>query len=92
MKVTKNILRKTVGNQLPNEIAWKTGKIGFEPPQKKWMSTDIIQEYLHESKRILINNGILKPQVLHKKKNSIGAYDNNNYDWRYISIAQILKK
>ncbi len=89
---TKNILRKTLESHLPKEVVWKTEKIGFEPPQKKWMSTDAMQEYLHESKRILINNGILKPQVLQKKKSSLGAYENNNYDWRYISVAQILKK
>jgi len=89
---TKNILRKTVESHLPKEVVWKTEKIGFEPPQKKWMSTNVMQEYLHESKRILINNGILKPQVLQKKKSSLGAYENNNYDWRYISVAQILKK
>ncbi len=89
---TKRILRQTVNNHLPKEVVWKTEKVGFEPPQKKWMSSDIMQQYLHESKRILVDNGILKQQVLQKKKNSLDAYDSNNFDWRYISLAQVIKK
>ncbi len=89
---TKNILRKAVSNHLPNEIIWNPQKIGFEPPQKKWMSSSTMQDFLYDSKQVLVDNRILKPQVLQKKKNTLGAYEHNNYDWRYISIAQIIKK
>ncbi len=34
---TKWLLRETMKNKLPNEIVWRRDKVGFEPPQKKWM-------------------------------------------------------
>ena len=34
---TKWLLRQTMKQQLPEEIVWRKDKVGFEPPQKKWM-------------------------------------------------------
>ena len=88
---TKFLLRQTVQSHLPNEIVWNTEKIGFEPPQKKWMQSPVMQDYLYESKRNLVNNGILNPQALQNKKKAQGAHDSDNYDWRYLSAAQLFK-
>lgn len=34
---TKYILRESYKENIPNEIAWRVDKIGFEPPQSRWM-------------------------------------------------------
>jgi asparagine synthase (glutamine-hydrolysing) len=32
--------------QLPAEIVWRKDKVGFEPPQKKWMQNPTLQEMI----------------------------------------------
>jgi asparagine synthase (glutamine-hydrolysing) len=86
---TKWILRKTMENILPPEIVWRREKIGFEPPQKKWMTDKILSDYIQEAKKKLVSKGILKPSVLDKKVVPNNAYE-DGYDWRYLSAAQIL--
>ena len=51
---TKWLLRKSMEEKLPAGLAWRTDKIGFEPPQQQWMHDARLQEYIHESKRILL--------------------------------------
>ncbi|HMG83949.1 MAG TPA: asparagine synthase (glutamine-hydrolyzing), partial [Ferruginibacter sp.] len=46
---TKWILRKAMDKKLPNEIVWRKDKVGYEPPQQKWMSDPRLQEYIHEA-------------------------------------------
>ncbi|RYY13362.1 MAG: asparagine synthase (glutamine-hydrolyzing), partial [Chitinophagaceae bacterium] len=50
---TKWILRKAMHSRLPEQIAWRKDKIGFEPPQKIWMEMPAMQERIHESKKQL---------------------------------------
>ena len=38
---TKYILRKAMENILPQEIAWRVDKIGYEPPQKEWLASSL---------------------------------------------------
>jgi len=87
---TKSILRKLMQNKIPNEINWRTDKIGFEPPQKKWMESPVLVDFVHEAKKNLVAHRILKPQVLQKQNKSLGAHDSNNFDWRYLCIHQML--
>lgn len=87
---TKFILRKTMQDKLPNNILWRTDKTGFEPPQQQWMQHATLIEYMQESRKKLVNAGVLKPSVLLKKINALGAHTANNYDWRYLSAAQLL--
>lgn len=87
---TKWILRKTMDNKLPNEIVWRTDKVGYEPPQKIWMQNKKMQEYLYNAKEKLINEKILKPSVLNKKNQPQDAYAADNADWRYLVAAAFL--
>jgi asparagine synthase (glutamine-hydrolysing) len=87
---TKWILRKTMDNQLPQEIVWRKDKVGYEPPQKMWMQNKMIQEYLHEAKKKLVDEKILKPSVLNKKNQPQDAYAADNFDWRYLIVAAFL--
>ena len=88
---TKWILRKTVEKKLPAETVWRKDKIGFEPPQKSWMEHVLVKDYLHESKKNLVNKKILNASVLSKKNQPHEAYAADNLDWRYLVAGQLLK-
>jgi len=87
---TKWTLRKAMEKTLPSAITWRPNKIGLEPPQLSWMQLPPVLEMIHEAKRKLINEKVLKPEVLNKKIQPSGAYEKDNYDWRYLVSAQFL--
>ncbi len=87
---TKFLLRKTMDKKLPDEIVWRTKKIGFEPPQKKWMQDPALQEYIQEARRKLVNAGILTKKSLDKKIEPLAAHADKNYNWRYLCAAQVI--
>ncbi|CAN5715524.1 asparagine synthase (glutamine-hydrolyzing) [soil metagenome] len=87
---TKWLLRTSMNKKLPDSIVWRTEKVGFETPQKEWLKNERMADFIHESKRKLVNNHILKSTVLDKKVIPRSAYDADNFDWRYLCAAQIL--
>ncbi|HEV8284034.1 MAG TPA: asparagine synthase (glutamine-hydrolyzing) [Chitinophagaceae bacterium] len=87
---TKWTLRKAMENTLPTNIVWRRDKIGLEPPQKSWMQLPPVQEMIHEAKKKLVNEKILKPSVMNKKIKPVAAYEKDNYDWKYLVSAQFL--
>jgi asparagine synthase (glutamine-hydrolysing) len=87
---TKSILRKMMDNRLPKEIVWRTDKVAYEPPQKQWMESALMKDYLHEAKRKLVYHDILKPEALQRKHKTLDAYDANNFDWRYLCVAGMM--
>ena len=87
---TKWLLRKVMDNKLPSEITWRSDKIGFEPPQKKWMQHRAVQEMINESKVKLVKEKILKAEVLNKIIQPHDAHAADNYDWRYFSAGAVL--
>jgi asparagine synthase (glutamine-hydrolysing) len=87
---TKWLLRKAMDKKLPDEIVWRKDKIGYEPPQHEWMQHPILQDYIHEAKKKLVSEKILKPAILDKKIIPLPAHDADNFDWRYLCAAQIL--
>ncbi len=87
---TKSILRQAMKNNLPQEILWRTDKIGFEPPQKMWMQDAHIQNIFYEAKQKLVQHKLLNSDVLKQKITPKAAYDADNKDWRYFSLAAAL--
>ena len=87
---TKWLLRQSMKDRLPAEIVWRKDKIGFEPPQKKWMQDMRIAEMIREARRKLVREKILKEDVLTKPLQPSDAYQPNNEDWRYLSAAVII--
>ena len=87
---TKWTLRKAMEKTLPSTITWRQDKIGLEPPQLSWMKLPSVQEMIHEAKKKLVNEKVLKPEVMNKKIQPSGAYEKNNYDWKYLVSAQFL--
>jgi asparagine synthase (glutamine-hydrolysing) len=88
---SKWLLRKSVSGKLPDEITWRRNKIGFEPPQKDWMMNPRVQEAIHAAKQKLVQEDILKKEVLEKKIIPRASHEDNNYDWRYLSSALLFK-
>ncbi len=89
---TKWLLRQTMKQQLPEEIVWRKDKVGFEPPQKKWMQDPVLQEMVQEARKHLVMEKILKPDVLAKPLEPAAAYEANTKDWRYLAAAAIIRK
>ncbi|HET9826621.1 MAG TPA: asparagine synthase C-terminal domain-containing protein, partial [Chitinophagaceae bacterium] len=87
---TKWILRTSMQNVLPGDIAWRTDKIGLEPPQRTWMQLPSVREMIHASKIKMVKEKILNPEVVNKTIHPAAAYEKNNFDWRYLVAAQFL--
>lgn len=87
---TKWLLREMMDKKLPDKIVWRKDKVGYEPPQQQWMHNEILQDYMQEAKRKLVNGGILKAAVLDKKIIPKAAQEADNFDWRYLCAAQII--
>ncbi len=87
---TKWILRQAMANELPADIVWRKKKIGFEPPQKEWMKDKRVQEMIHAARKKLVNERILKPDVMNRPVAAIPSHETDNYDWRYLAAASYL--
>jgi asparagine synthase (glutamine-hydrolysing) len=88
---TKNILRLAMNNYLPKQIVWRKDKVGFEPPQQQWLQHKPMQDYIHEAKQTLVQNGILSKEVLQNAVQAKPAHEADNFDWRYLCAASCLR-
>ncbi len=84
---TKWLLRTSMNEKLPEAITWRKDKVGFEPPQLQWMQNKKLNDLIQEAKKKLVNEKILKPEVLNKKIIAKAAHEVDNYDWRYLSAS-----
>jgi asparagine synthase (glutamine-hydrolysing) len=82
---TKWLMRETF-DILPQEIGWRTDKIGYEPPQKSWMESEVMKRKLIESKNKLIENKIINK----KKENfSVNEVTTNSFSWNLLMSANL---
>jgi asparagine synthase (glutamine-hydrolysing) len=88
---TKWLLRESMKNKLPASIVWRKDKVGFEPPQKSWMESKEVQDAIQEAKKKLVNEKVLKAEVLQKPVKPMASHAADNYDWRYFSAASLFK-
>jgi asparagine synthase (glutamine-hydrolysing) len=88
---TKWILRKAMDPLLPSSIAWQKGKIGFEPPQQRWMQDAQVTELVHASRKQLVAEKILSPAVLKKEIHAQPAHAADNFDFRCLIAGLWLK-
>jgi asparagine synthase (glutamine-hydrolysing) len=56
---TKFAIRKTFEPILPKEITWRVDKIGYEPPQSRWMENKEIKDLIQSSIVDLEKEGIV---------------------------------
>lgn len=50
---TKFILRKSMDRILPKSICWRIDKIGYEPPQKKWIESEKFKTEIETARKTL---------------------------------------
>jgi asparagine synthase (glutamine-hydrolysing) len=48
---TKYVLRKAMNTTLPKSICWRVDKIGYEPPQTKWLGSPQIKEEIKKAQQ-----------------------------------------
>lgn len=62
---TKFLMREAMKDLLPHEITWRVDKIGYEPPQSKWLASKKVIDRTNDafellkSKRILSKNAVM---------------------------------
>ena len=87
---TKWILRKCMSEALPQSIVWRKDKIGYEPPQKQWMQHKAMQNRIMDSRKKLVDERILKPEIMPQPIQAKAANEAGNDDFRYLCAAMIL--
>lgn len=87
---TKWILRESIKNQLPEEIVWRKGKIGYEPPQQLWMQNAAIKSLINEARLKLVNRKILNPKILNTTVQAKSAHQENNFDFWVLCAAELI--
>ena len=87
---TKYILRQTMKASLPQEIVWRTDKVGYEPPQQQWMQNKQLQELIMNGRKKLLNERILNRKTLSQPIQIKSAYEADNFDWRYLITAEMM--
>ena len=87
---TKWILRKTMNDILPQSIAWRKDKTGYEPPQQQWMQHKAMTEKIMLSREKLVAQQVLRPAILNQPITTAGAHETANDDFRYLCAAQVV--
>lgn len=86
---SKYLLRSAMSDLLPQQVAWRKDKTGFEPPQQQWMQDNKIQEMIRSARQQLVNEKVLSPTVLNTPIAAKAAHEADNYDWRYLAAASL---
>lgn len=86
---TKWIMRDTFQEILPPDICWRKDKIGYEPPQKNWMSYPRFKERVIFATERLVSDGILDKRVLLKKPTEHGTSERGNNEWAHLMVANL---
>jgi len=88
---TKWIMRTSFGEQLPEQIAWRKDKIGYEPPQKSWMDNKDFKHMVVESRKTLVAEGILDKNMLSREVISESAHSMKENNWGQLMAAHLFK-
>jgi asparagine synthase (glutamine-hydrolysing) len=86
---TKYLMREAFQDILPEEIAWRKDKIGFEPPQKSWMDSKKTQTKIKEAREVLSKEGILKKGAQDLPIDSQAANTRGDGSWNHLMVANL---
>lgn len=79
---TKWLLRTSFSSLLPQEIAWRKDKIGYEPPQNSWLENKNAKEKIHESKRKLYEHNVISKKEFERNTAFKNTSEEKNKDWK----------
>ena len=83
-------MREAYQTVLPKEIAWRTDKIGYEPPQKTWMEHPAMREKTTQAKQALYQSGIISKQAAQAPYRAEDAIGGNNMNWKLLMAGALL--
>lgn len=86
---TKWILRTSFDDLLPEEICWRKDKVGYEPPQKRWMDNRLIKDKIIAATEKLVDEKILDKKVLYKEAKSHGTSERGNNEWVHLMTSYL---
>lgn len=86
---TKWILRSSFEDLLPKEICWRKDKLGYEPPQKRWMNNGLIKDKIMTATEKLVDERILDKKVLSKEAKSLGTNERGNNEWAHLMTSYL---
>ena len=89
---TKWIMRTAFNKELPETIAWRKDKIGYEPPQNGWLQNKNVQEKIHESKRQLYTHNIISKKEFERNISGTNSSEFNNKNWEIWMAGEMFKK
>jgi asparagine synthase (glutamine-hydrolysing) len=79
--VTKYIIREAMRGIVPSEIIDRKEKVGYEPPQKKWLENKILKDRIHE-----YQSKLEKEKVISKNLKNI----DHEVLWKILIVGQYL--
>jgi len=88
---TKFLMRNAFNGFLPDEINWRKDKIGYEPPQQKWMQDKKLHQQLIGSIETLVSHGVLERKFSETLKEKDLAGLDSELGWKYLMAAKTLK-
>lgn len=84
---TKYLERSAFEGVLPETIVWRKDKIGYEPPQEKWLQSASVKDLVLSSRKRLIEEKILDPHILKKPIDAGPANVGTKTSWNQIMAA-----
>ena len=87
---TKYIMRASFESLMPKEIVWRKDKLGYEPPQKTWMANQAIVDRINESRKKLVQSGLLDKSILSKQITGSSADSDGDGSWRHLMLSPLV--
>lgn len=87
--LTKYLMRLAFGDALPAQIVSRTDKIGFEPPQRSWMTEAAGIESIREGAVRLVRNGVLARSYLKRPPEPNDAYRRGKGSWVILMASKL---
>jgi asparagine synthase (glutamine-hydrolysing) len=85
---TKWIMRQSF-SILPDAIRWRRDKIGYEPPQKRWMENDTLKEKIRNNRKMLVDKHICSSNILKQEVVASNAMDADNLSWKHLMGGEL---
>jgi asparagine synthase (glutamine-hydrolysing) len=86
---TKLLMRQAYDKVLPDRILKRKDKVGFEPPQRLWMTEPRARELFQAGLQKLVSEGILSKSALNKPLEASDAYLKGNGSWRLLMASML---
>ncbi len=61
---TKYILRKSMENNMPKDIAWRVDKLGYQPPIDTWLKHSDAQKMALDARHFLVDKKLIKKETV----------------------------